>query len=346
MKQRIGVVGIGNISHIYLQNLTEIFAKKVEVTAIADSQLEQAAVEFSLPSFPNVHDLITSPNVDIVLNLTPPHSHFQVAIEAVKAGKHIYNEKPLCIARLEAEELLKAAATNKVRVGCAPDTFLGAGIQTCCKLINEGWIGRPIAATAFMMQSGPESWHPNPDFFYKNGGGPLFDTGPYYLTALVTMLGPIVRVCGSASIPFKTRTIKTMPHKGESIDVEVPTHISSTLEFASGVVGTMVMSFDVPYHSMPCIEIYGSEGTLRVPDPNTFGGPVLLRRSDSWAEIPLIGEFTGNSRGLGITEMAEAITEGRPHRASGKLAYHVLDIMHGIHNAASSGRYYKVKKSK
>ncbi|MDR2151128.1 MAG: Gfo/Idh/MocA family oxidoreductase [Spirochaetaceae bacterium] len=349
MKQRIGIVGIGSISSIYLKNLTSIFAGNVQVTALADPNadtLQKVAEEFSVPSFPTAQALIASPEVDIVLNLTPPKAHFQIALDAVKAGKHIYNEKPLCITRLEAEELLKHAAEHKVRVGCAPDTFLGAGIQTAGKVIKDGWIGRPLAATACMMNAGPESWHPKPEFFYKNGGGPLFDVGPYYLTALVTMLGPVLRVSGAESMPFKSRTIKSMPRRGATIAVEVPTHSAAMLEFAGGLIATMVMSFDVPYHSMPRLEIYGSEGTLRVPDPNTFGGPLLLRRADSWVEMPLIGEFTSDSRGLGISEMAEAINEGRPHRASGKLAYHVLDIMHGIHEAASSGRYYKVKKSK
>jgi predicted dehydrogenase len=245
------------------------------------------------------------------------------------------------VKREEAVELLKTAAEKGVRVGGAPDTFLGAGIQTCRKLIDDGWIGAPVAATAVMMNHGPEDWHPSPDFFYKDGGGPMFDLGPYYLTALVNLLGPVVRVSGSARMSVPTRTAGN----GAIIDVEVPTHIAGVLDFASGTVGTIITSFDVYSHTLPAIEIYGTQGTLRVPDPNTFGGPVYVRRfrDDEWSRIPLLKDYPENSRGLGITDMAEAIEKGRPHRASGELAFHVLDIMHGIHNASATGKYYKLK---
>jgi predicted dehydrogenase len=351
-RQRIGIIGTGTISGIYLKNLTSIFDNTVEVTAVTDQRMEfakKAGEEFGVAVLPDAASLIASPDVDIVLNLTPPQGHFQVALDAVHAGKHVYNEKPLCMTREQAAELLKTATENKVRVGCSPDTFLGAGIQTCRKLIDDGWIGRPVAATAFMMSAGPEGWHPNPTFFYKAGGGPLFDMGPYYLTALVTLLGPISRVSGSTSIPVKTRTITSQPLYGTLIEVEIPTHIASTLDFANGVIASMIMSFEIRGpHSLPLIEIYGTEGTLRVPDPNWFGGPVFLQRlgGKEWSEIPLIAGYTENSRGLGITEMAESIVAGRPHRASGKLAYHVLDVMHAINEASASGRSQKLKKIK
>jgi predicted dehydrogenase len=347
-KLRIGIAGIGKISGIYLKNLTGMFGKRVKLAAVTDmiaGRAEQAAADYHVRALRDINSLIADPEVDIVLNLTQPQNHYAVALAAVKAGKHVYNEKPLCVKREEAAALLKTAAANKVRVGCAPDTFLGAGLQTCRKLIDDGWIGAPVAATAFMMNHGHEHWHPAPEFYYQTGGGPLFDMGPYYLTALVNLLGPVARVSGSARIGSKTRTITSEPLKGKTIKVEVPTHIAGVLDFASGVAGTLITSFDVYSHTLPFIEIYGTEGTLRVPDPNTFGGPVFVKRfrAEEWSEIPLLKNHAENSRGLGITDMAEAIVKGRPHRASGELAFHVLDIMHGFHDASASGKYYEPK---
>jgi predicted dehydrogenase len=349
-KLRIGIVGIGAISGIYLKNLTGMFGKRVSIGAITDlipERAEKAAAEYKLRYIKNTDDLINDPGVDIILNITQPLNHYHVALSAVKAGKHVYDEKPLCAKREEAAEVMKTAAANKLRVGGAPDTFLGAGIQTCRKLIDDGWIGKPIGVTAFMMGHGHESWHPDPEFYYQVGGGPMFDMGPYYLTALVNLIGPIVRVSGSAKKSFEKRTITSEPKNGKVIDVEVPTHIAGVLDFANGAVGTIITSFDVWAHNMPNIEIYGTEGTLQVPDPNGFGGPIRVRRShaDAWSEVPLLRDFPDNSRGLGLTDMAEAIVQGRPHRAAGELAYHVLEVMHGIHDASSSGSYYQVKST-
>ena len=348
--QKIGVIGCGNISGIYFTNLTGMFGKRVKVSALTDlipERAEAASEKYKIPWIKKTEDLINSPNVDIVLNITEPYNHYGVAIQAVKAGKHLYGEKPLCAKREEAQEVLKTAAKKNLKVGNAPDTFLGAGIQTCRKILDDGWIGTPVAATAFMANHGHEHWHPGPEFYYKNAGGPMFDMGPYYLTALVNLLGPVSRVCGSARKSFKTRTITSEPLNGSVIKVDVPTHIAGVLDFASGAVGTVITSFDVYSHTLPCIEIYGSEGTLRVPDPNTFGGPVYVKRyrEENWSEIPLLGNYPENSRGLGLTDMAEAIAEGRPHRASGELAYHVLELMHGFHDASASGAYYNVKSS-
>lgn len=346
--QRIGIAGAGNISGIYLKNLTGMFAKRVKVTAVTDLIEERAAkagADYGIPHIRKPSDLIHSPDVDIVLNLTEPYNHYGVALEAVKAGKHVYNEKPLCAEREEAQEVLRIAGENKVRVGGSPDTFLGAGIQTCRKLLDDGWIGCPVAAVAFMVNHGHEHWHPGPEFYYKKGGGPLFDMGPYYLTALVNLLGPIARVSGSAKKSFDARTITSEPLNGTVIQVDIPTHIAGVLDFAGGAVGTIITSFDVYAHTLPWIEIYGTEGTLRAPDPNTFGGPIYVKRfrEEEWSAIPLLKDYPENSRGLGITDMAEAIAEGRPHRASGEMACHVLDVMHGIHDASASGRYYNVK---
>ncbi|MDR0443612.1 MAG: Gfo/Idh/MocA family oxidoreductase [Treponema sp.] len=346
--QRIGIAGIGNISGIYLENLSGMFGKRVKLTAVTDVLLdraEKAAANYGLKPFESVEEMANSADVDMVLNITPPRNHFETALAVVKAGKHVYNEKPLCTKREDAVELLKTAAEKGVRVGGAPDTFLGAGIQTCRKLLDDGWIGTPVASTAVMMSRGPEHWHPSPEFFYKDGGGPMFDMGPYYLTAMVNLLGAVSKVSGSAKISTPTRTITNKHQYGEKINVEVPTHIAGVLDFTCGAVGTIVTSFDVYSHTLPFIEIYGTEGTLRVPDPNTFGGPVFVRRfhDEEWYKIPLLKSYPDNSRGLGITDMAEAIDANRPHRASAELAFHVLDIMHGIHDASASGRYYKVK---
>lgn len=349
-KLRIGMVGIGKISGIYLQNLTGMFAERVILSAVTDmipERAAKAAEEYHIRHVREPDELIHSPEVDIILNITQPQNHFQVALSAVKAGKHVYDEKPFCAKREEAEEVIKTAVANNVRVGGAPDTFLGAGIQTCRKLLDDGWIGIPVAATAFMMNHGHEHWHPDPEFYYKVGGGPMFDMGPYYLTALINLLGPITRISGSAKMGLKTRTITSEPLKGKVIKVEVPTHIAGVLDFASGAVGTIITSFEVYSHTLPFIEIYGTQGTLRVPDPNTFGGPVLVKRGweENWSEVPLLKDYPENSRGLGIIDMAQGISQGRPHRASGELVYHVLDVMHGIHDASASGAYYEVKST-
>jgi len=346
--QRIGIAGIGNISKIYLDNLSGMFAKRVKLTAAADiafERAEKAAADYGIKAFRTLDEMLNSGDVDIVLNITPPKVHYEAALAAVNAGKHVYNEKPLCTKREEAAQLLKTAAERGVRVGGAPDTFLGAGLQTCRKLIDDGWIGTPVAANAVLMSRGPEHWHPSPEFFYKDGGGPMFDMGPYYITALVSLLGPVAKVCGSARITSPTRTITNQIDYGKIINVEIPTHIAGVLDFASGPVATLTTSFDIYNHDLPCIEIFGTEGTLKVPDPNTFGGPIFVRRfrETEWSQIPLLKSHAENSRGLGITDMAEAIEEGCPHRASSELAFHVLDIMHGIHDASASGKYYKLK---
>jgi predicted dehydrogenase len=349
-KLNVGVIGTGKISGIYLSNLTGRFSGKVTVSAVADlfkDKAEAAAAQFHIPRVLTVDELLSSPDVDIVLNLTQPATHYGVAMKAIAAGKHVYGEKPLCVTREDASALLAAADAKKLRVGCAPDTFLGAGIQTCRRLIDEGWIGKPVAAVGFMLNRGPEHWHPAPEFYYKTGGGPLFDMGPYYLTALVSLLGPVTRVSGSAQKGLSQRVISSEPLKGTVIDVDVPTHIAGTLDFACGVTASLITSFDVYSHHLPELEIYGTEGTIQVPDPNFYKGPVLYKRgrAEAWSEIPLLSDFSDDSRGLGVVDMAEAIQAGTPHKASGKMAYHVLDLMHGIHDASVSGKYYEVKSS-
>jgi predicted dehydrogenase len=346
-RTKVGIVGCGTISGIYLSNLATKFPN-VEVTAVADLLPERAqakAAEHGIPRACSVEELISDPEIQIVLNLTVPLSHAEVTLQAISAGKHVYTEKPLSVSLREGERILTLARKKGVRVGAAPDTFLGAGIQTCIRLINEGAIGMPVAATAFMTCHGHEAWHPDPAFYYASGGGPVFDMGPYYFTALVALLGPAQRVCGSVKRSFPRRTVGSGPNAGQIIDVEVPTHAAGTIDFAIGAVATFVMSFDVWHAQLPRIEIYGSEGSLSVPDPNTFGGPVMIRESTDaeWRDVPVPAAYAENSRGLGLSEMADAIREGRPHRASGALGLHVLEIMHAVHEASSAERYSTLK---
>jgi predicted dehydrogenase len=338
----VGVIGCGNISSIYLQAPQKF--NILNIVACADIDMDRAraqAEKYNVPRVCTVEELLADPEIDVVLNLTIPKVHAEISRAAIKAGKSVYSEKPLGIERDEARLLLEEAEASQLRVGCAPDTFLGGGLQTCIRLIDEGAIGTPVAATAFMVGHGPESWHPNPDFFYQIGAGPMFDMGPYYLTALISMLGPVRRVTGSTRISFPERIITSQPLHGTRITVTTPTHVAGLLDFESGPVVTIITSFDVWSHKLPCIEIYGSEGTLSVPDPNTFNGPVYLRRAGEteWSEVPLTHGYTENSRGIGLADMAHAMRSGRQHRANGKLAYHVLDIMQAIHDSSTEGKH-------
>ncbi len=344
----VGVIGCGNISGIYLQTARRL--EILDVVACADLDLERArarAAEYDVPRACTVEELLADPAVDLVINLTVPAAHGEVGLMALEAGKSLYNEKPLAIDREDARRLLERARQRGLLLGGAPDTFLGAGLQTCRKLLDDGWIGAPVAATAFMLGHGAESWHPDPAFFYQRGAGPMLDMGPYYLTALVTLLGPVRRVTGSTRASFPERTITSAPKYGETVLVEVPTHVAGVLDFASGPVGTIVTSFDVWASETPRLEIYGSAGTLSLPDPNTFGGPVRVRRAgaDTWSEAPLTHGYATNSRGLGVADMAYALRSGRSPRASGELTYHVLDVMQSFEEASTEGCHVAIESS-
>ena len=344
---RIGVIGCGNISGIYFKTCKTF--RTIDVIACADAVPERAqakAEEQGIRAL-SVDQLLRNPDIDIVLNLTVPKAHAEVALMALEAGKHVYSEKPLATNRAEGKRIIEFARSKGLRVGSAPDTFLGAGLQTCRKLIDDGWIGKPVAATGFMMCHGHESWHPDPEFYYEAGGGPMFDMGPYYLTALVSLLGPVTRLCGSAQSGFAERVISSEKKFGKRIPVETPTHIAGVMDFRDGVVATLVTSFDVWGANLPPIEIYGTEGSLAVPDPNNFGGTVSVRRmgSKEWTAMPHSHGFAENSRGIGVADMASAIESGRPHRASGELAYHVLDVMEGFLDASRDSAYYRPESS-
>ncbi|MBE3561172.1 MAG: Gfo/Idh/MocA family oxidoreductase [Ktedonobacteraceae bacterium] len=344
-KVNVGIVGTGTISSIYLQ-APQKFAI-LNTVACADIDMERAraqAAKYHVPKACTVEELLADPDIDVVVNLTIPQVHAEISLAAIEAGKSVYSEKPLAINREAGRAILEAARQKNLRVGCAPDTFMGAGLQTCIKLINDGAIGQPVAATAFMPSHGPESWHPNPEFFYQPGSGPMLDMGPYYLTALISMIGPMRRVAGMARISFPQRTITSRPKYGSQITVNTPTHVSGLLEFAGGAQAMILTSFDVWANHLPRIEVYGSEGTLSVPDPNTFDGPVYLwqQSTGEWREIPLIHEYSQNSRGLGIADMAYAMRAGHAHRASGEMALHVLDIMQSFLESSEQSRFIEL----
>ncbi|MEF2964511.1 Gfo/Idh/MocA family oxidoreductase [Paenibacillus sp. M1] len=346
---KIGMIGCGNISPAYLNYLAH--SEVAEVHALADLVPEKARErgnEFRIANVCTVEEILRHPEIELILNLTIPGSHASINMDALYHGKHVYVEKPLSVSLQDAKAALDLAAAKRLRVGCAPDTFLGAGIETARRAIEDGLIGRPVAATAFMMGAGPESWHPNPDFFYAEGGGPMFDMGPYYLTALMHLLGPIAAISGTAASPLKERLIGAGPRAGASIPVSTATHYSGTLNFVSGAVGTMIVSFDIPGGSaLPWIEIYGTEGTLSLPDPNFFDGEVKLRRhgSEEWTVLPPVFHSETNERGRGLEDMVKAIAEGRDHRASGLLAYHVLEAMHAFEASSLEGRRVELASS-
>ena len=340
---KIGVIGCGNISGAYFK--AGLTFKNLEIAACADLDLARAkakAEEFKIPKACTVQELLADKEIEIVVNLTIPKAHAAVALAAIAAGKHVYGEKPLAVTRKEGQKILAAAKAKKLRVGSAPDTFFGGGIQTCRKLLDDGWIGKPVAASAFMLCGGHESWHPAPEFYYDFGGGPMLDMGPYYLTALVNLLGPIARVSGSARTTRKERMITSQPQHGKIMQVKALTHYATTLDFAQGAIATLIMSFDCRAAQLPRIEIYGTEGTLSVPDPNGFGGPVRINRGKEWLDVPLTHGYTENSRSIGVADMANAIRSGRPHRASGELSMHVLDAMEAAGDASAKGKAVKL----
>jgi len=346
---KVGIIGCGKISDIYMENCAKFDI--LELSACADLDLERAktqAVKYNIPRACTTEELLSDPDISIVINLTIPAVHAEICLKALEAGKHVYVEKPLAVTREEGQQILQTAAERGLLVGSAPETFLGAGIQTALKLIEDGTIGRPVSATAFMMCPGHEHWHPDPEFYYAQGGGPMFDMGPYYLTALIQLLGPISRIAGITGMALPERTISSEKKYGKKIPVEIPTHVAGTLEFDSGVIASLIMSFDIfGGSSLPPIEIHGTTGTLLVPDPNTFGGPVKYRGhgETEWTEVPLLSGYSENTRGIGVADMAYSLQSGHPHRANGEMAYHVLEAMWGFHDSSDSGRYYQMQST-
>lgn len=343
---QIAIVGCGNISGIYFENLTKSDAVKVKTCCDLDTEKAREKAEAYGCEAKSLDEALADPEIGLVLNLTTPQGHFPIAKKALEAGKHVYGEKPLCLTVQEGQEILKLAREKNLRVGNAPDTFLGGGFQTCQKLMADGWIGEPVGFEAFMLCPGHESWHPAPEFYYQKGGGPLFDMGPYYLTALVFLLGPVEKVFGFHRISFPERTITSAPKYGQKVVVETATHICALLQFANGAIGNITTSFDVKGSQHPPIQIHGKAGSLLVPDPNGFGGPVSIcspRSERAFQEVPLTHANHANHRGLGVVDMVRAIEANRPHRANGDLSLHVLEIMEAILASGETGNPVELK---
>lgn len=334
----IGIIGAGAISGAYLSTFRRLEAVRLVAIADLDEGRARTAAEAEGVRASTVDELLAAPDIDVVLNLTIPAAHAEVALKAIAAGKGVYGEKPLAATLADAKRVVEAGRAAGVRVGCAPDTVLGTGIQTSRKAIDDGLIGTPIAATAVMVTPGHERWHPNPDFYYQPGGGPLLDMGPYYVTALVTMLGPVVSVVGSASHTRQSRTIGSGPRAGEVVPVDVDTHVTGVLRHASGALSTLVMSFDAVATRASNIEVHGDAASMVVPDPNGFDGDVRLRPlgSDDWETLEPSAGYRDAARGYGLADLA-ATPDGVEARANGDLGLHVLDIMESLLTASATG---------
>lgn len=339
---RVGMIGCGMISRKYLTTIAAL--PDLALVACADLVPDRArAVAQDRPAVRAlpVEDLLAAPDLDVVLNLTVPAAHADIARAALQAGKHVYNEKPLATNLPDGEQLLAYADTVNRQICCAPDTVLGTGVQTARAVLARGDIGQPQAAAAFITSGGPDNRHRNPSFFYQPGGGPLMDMGPYYITALITLLGPIRHVTALATALRPQRHVTSGPNAGTVLDVHVATHVSAGLEHQDGAISTLITSWDAPAGStLPRIEIYGDAGTMQVPDPNQFDGPVRIRanRSDAWATIPPSAGYQSTERGIGLAELAQALQQDQQPRTSGKLALHTLDAMISILDAARDGR--------
>ena len=336
-----GIVGVGTISEQYLAELPKLPGLRlVAVADLDEKRAQEVATEQGVIAL-TVDSLLEDPRIDAILNLTTPAAHVEVATKALRAGKHVFSEKPLALAPKDALDMLDLAKEKGLRIGSAPDTVLGTGIQTSIQLLDSGRIGDAVGASASWSSPGHELWHPAPHFYYQPGGGPLYDMGPYYLTALVCLLGPVVRVSGSVSRSSRERTVETGPQCGAPITVEVDTHVNAILTHSSGVSSAVAVSFEVWASRVPRIEVYGTKGTLSVPDPNQFSDPVELwtREEPEWRTVPVSAGYADAGRGVGLADMAHAIGTARPHRASAELAYHVLEIMDAI---ITAGREHRV----
>jgi predicted dehydrogenase len=341
----LGIIGTGNIFPAYLRTLQR--SRLLRIVGIADSSAEAAqrrAGEFGLPAM-SVDELLAG-EAQVILNLTPPLAHHAVGLRVLHAGKHLYTEKPLAARFEQGLELVELARSRGLRVGCAPDTFLGAGAQAVRALVDGGSLGTIRHGTAHFMGPGPDDWHPNPAFFYREGAGPMLDMGVYYVTHLVHALGPVRSLRGAAHVTRQRRTIRTGSNAGSHIDVEVPTHLVTQLSFTGGAEVVLTTSFDVWRHGHAPIELYGDEGTLLGHDPNTFGGTVRhAQQRGPWQRAPGGRPYATNSRGIGLIDMVQAIAQDRPHRCSGALALHVLEVLDGAVRAGLSGEVVSLTTS-
>ncbi len=343
-KVKIGIIGCGDISGAYIQGCRAF--EILDLVGCADLYHNKAvakAAEYGIPKAYKIDDMLADQGIELVVNLTVPNAHAEVSQTILESGKHVYSEKPLATKRVDGSKILSSASEKGLLVGCAPDTFLGGGLQTCRKLIDEGGIGDVVGAAAFMVSRGPESWHPNPAFFYQQGAGPLFDMAPYYLTALINLIGPVERISSATRVSFSERTATSPERYGEKIPVDVPTLVAGLLSFVGGPIASIIMSFDIWYSNLPRIEIYGSDGSLSVPDPNRFGGSVRVRQAgdDDWREVPHTHSDDVN-RGIGVADLANAIRRNRRPRANGDVAFHVLDIMRSLEESSELGKHISI----
>ena len=340
-KMKLGIIGCGNISGAYFEGARKTDTLKIK--ACADINMDVAnkqADRFGCHAV-SVDQLLADSEIELVVNLTIPKAHAEIGLKALKANKHTYSEKPFAVDIDSGRKLKETAARKKLRIGCAPDTFLGAGIQTARKQLDANVIGQPIAGSAFMCGHGHENWHSNPAFYYDIGGGPMMDMGPYYITALVNILGPVKRVTAVTTKAFEERVATSEKAYGLKIPVHTTTHLTGILEFVNGTIITMIMSFDMWSHGLPCIELYGTDGSIKVPDPNGFGGSVQIAKArENWDEVPL--EFPHNARIIGLIDMVRAIRNDRPHRVNGDLAYHVLEVMLAFDKSSQTAQHVKI----
>jgi predicted dehydrogenase len=353
----IGIIGCGNISDAYLKGAARSQLVRVKSCADLLPDVAQAkARDYGIAAVA-VDALLGDPEIEIVINLTVPLAHGPVSRQIITAGKHVYSEKPLAARFSEGQALMLAAAGRGVQVGCAPDTFLGAAHQACRRAIDAGRIGRPVAGAASVLSHGMEHWHPNPEFFFKRGGGPIHDIGPYYVTQLVNLLGPVTRVAAQASTASATRTVTSEPRRGQKIEVEVPTTVNGVLSFASGANVALSASWDVWKHRRLPFEIYGTDGSMLAPDPNFFGGePQITARDSDWQLLDIsahpfgipnrtlrTGALVADYRIIGLLDMAAALRQGRTHRANGDLALHVLEVLDAFERSSVEGRHVMIE---
>jgi predicted dehydrogenase len=339
----VGVIGCGNISNQYLKNLTSF----PDVTVVICADIDQArakaqAAAYGVAEWGSPEDALGHPDVRLIVNLTVPAAHAEVTAAAIAAGKHVWSEKPLTLDLAAGRALLDQAAAAGVRVGCAPDTVLGAGLQSAGRLIDSGGIGTPLSALTLLQGPGPQTWHPDPEFLFAPGAGPLFDLGPYYLSVLATLFGPARRVAAIGRKPRESRVIGSGPRAGTEFSVAVPTYVAALAEYVGGQAASLLFSWDSPLSRAGFVEITGTEATLAVPDPNRFDGDLRVRRAGEtdWTVIPATGAAAG--RGSGVVDMVRAIRDGAPHRASGEMALHVLEMMTAIERSAVSAAFETV----
>ena len=339
----VGLVGCGVIAGRYVQGAAAFDTFDVVACSDTDGARSKALGDAHGLAVVAVDDLFSDPEIDVVLNLTPPEAHAVVVGSALDAGKHVYTEKPLTTSVDTGRELLAEATRLKLRIGCAPDTFLGSAYTTARELIARGDIGEPLGANAKMLVGGADTWHPNGDIFFRAGAGPMLDIAPYYLTAIASLLGPFEAATGFGSTPTPTRTLAVGPRAGERFAVEVPTHVTAALQLVSGALATLTVSFEAQGQYESGLVVYGSEGVLELPDANEFGGDLRVRSGrGEWQAVPYASRGAQETRGYGLHEMVQALAADRPHRASGELALHVLETATAVLRSVEEGRTVEV----